>query len=516
MGGETSPPVLFQAGAFMTPFLEMHAISKSFPGVKALNRVDLAVRLGEVHAIAGENGAGKSTLMKIMTGVYKADSGGTIQIDGQPVLIRDPGHARSLGINIIHQELSMVENLTVAENIFLAREPLRRSGFIDSRAMNEGTRKVLRELDIDIEPTTPVARLSIGQKQMIEIARAISYDSRIIIMDEPTASLSHHESTTLMRVIDRLRLQNIGIVYITHRLEEIFQIADHVTVLRDGETVDSRPIAQMDHDILVRKMVDRELTQLFGEHVSHATGDVLLSVRGLAMKHAAPHQAHVRDVSFDLRKGEVLGFFGLIGAGRTEIMEMIFGLRPYDGEIRIDGVAASIKDPSAAIGHGLGFVTEDRKGQGLVLGMTVRENFSLTHLSDYCRLDFVDRRKEAAACDGYVQSLDIRTPSIEQTILNLSGGNQQKVIIAKWVARRPRILIVDEPTRGIDIGAKAEVHALLSRLAQQGLSIIVISSDLPEILAVSDRILVIKGGRINGEISRADATQESVMRAATG
>jgi ABC-type sugar transport system ATPase subunit len=499
----------------MVPFLQMHAISKTFPGVRALNRVDLCVRRGEVHAVAGENGAGKSTLMKIMTGVFKADAGGSVKVEGQPVVIRDPMHARSLGINIIHQELSMVENLTVAENIFLAREPTGPGGFIASRRMVKETRKVLAELEMDIEPTTLVGRLSIGQKQMVEIARSISYDSKIIIMDEPTASLSHHESTTLMRVINRLKQQNIGIVYITHRLDEIFEIADHVTVLRDGETVDSRPIAEMDRDILVRKMVDRELNQLFGEHRSHATDEILLSVRGLTMKHAAVHQANVTDVSFDLRKGEVLGFFGLIGAGRTEIMEMIFGLRPYDGEIRIDGERADIRDPATAIAHSIGFVTEDRKGQGLVLGMTVRENFSLTHLAEYCTLDFVNQGQESDRCKSFVRSLGIKTPSIEQKTFNLSGGNQQKVVIAKWVARRPRILIVDEPTRGIDIGAKAEVHALLSRLAQDGLSIIVISSDLPEILAVSDRILVVKSGRINGEISRVDATQERVMFAAT-
>jgi len=498
------------------PFLEMTNISKTYPGVKALDQVGLSVRLGEVHAIAGENGAGKSTLMKIMTGVTKSDAGGVILIDNVPTLIRDPVHARLLGINIIHQELSMVENLTVAENIFLAREPLGSFGFIAAKQMNDSARKVLAELDINIDPKTPMSKLSIGQKQMIEIARAISYESKIIIMDEPTASLSHHESTTLLRVIKKLRDQNIGIVYITHRLEEIFQIADHITVLRDGKTVDSRPIARMTRDILVHKMVDRELTAFFGEHKSHATRDVLMSVRGLSMKHAVPHQAQVRDVNFDVHKGEVLGFFGLIGAGRTEIMEMIFGLRPYTGSIEIDGKPVEMKNPSTAIENGLGFVTEDRKGQGLVLGMSVRENFSLTHLAEYCSFDFVNRGRETAQCDRFVRELGIKTPDNEQKVVNLSGGNQQKVVIAKWVARRPRILIVDEPTRGIDIGAKAEVHALLSNLAEQGLSIIVISSDLPEVLAVSDRVLVIKAGQIAGELSRADATQERVMLAATG
>ena len=498
------------------PFLEMNSITKTYPGVKALSQVRLEVRLGEVHAIAGENGAGKSTLMKIMTGVVKADPGGVIRIEEVPTLIKSPVHARTLGISIIHQELSMVENLTVAENIFLAREPVGRWGFISLDQMNQNARAVLVELEIGIDPKTPMAKLSIGQKQMIEIARAISYNSKIIIMDEPTASLSHHESTTLLRVIKKLRSENIGIVYITHRLEEIFQIADHVTVLRDGKTVDSRPIGEITKEILIHKMVDRELSEFFGSHTSHTTNDVLLSVRGLTMKHAAPHQAHVTDVTFDLHKGEVLGFFGLIGAGRTEIMEMIFGLRPYSGSIEIDGKSVKMKDAATAIENGVGFVTEDRKMQGLVMGMKVRENFSLTHLADYCSFDFVNQRRETARCQAFVDELGIKTPSVEQNVNNLSGGNQQKVVIAKWVARRPRNLIVDEPTRGIDVGAKAEVHSLLQRLAEQGFSIIVISSDLPEVLAVSDRVLVVKQGRINGELRRAEATQERVMLAATG
>ena len=499
----------------MKPFLEMHGISKTFPGVRALGGVDLIVRQGEVHAIAGENGAGKSTLMKIMTGVFPADSGGIIRIDGEPVVIRDPVHARALGVSIIYQELSMVENLTVAENIFLAREPLGRTSLIDMRRMDREARQILDTLELNIPTTALVGDLSIGQKQMIEIAKAISYESRIIIMDEPTASLSHHETETLISLIKQLRARKIGIVYISHRLEEIFEIADRVTILRDGMTVDSLPIAEVTRAILVRKMVDRELSQLYASHPSHATADVVMSVRGLSLKHASAHQARVANIDFDLHKGEVLGFFGLVGAGRTEIMEMIFGVRPYVGEIRVEGQRVDIRSPGAAIALGIGFVTEDREAQGLVLGMSVRENFSLTHLSDYCAFDFVNERRESESCRGFVKTLGIKTPSIEQQALYLSGGNQQKVVIAKWVARKPRILIVDEPTRGIDIGAKAEVHALLARLAQEGVAVIVISSDLPEILAVSDRIIVIKDGRIGGEIAGADASQERVMEAAT-
>ncbi len=500
----------------MTPFLEMHGISKTFPGVKALNRVDLQLRRGEVHVLAGENGAGKSTLMKVMTGVFRADPGGVVRVEGQEVVIRDPVHARSLGISIIYQELAVVNNMTVAENIYLAREPLGPSGLIDTRKMKADAKAVLAELDMNIDPGTRVGDLSIGQKQMVEIARAISYRSKLIIMDEPTASLSHHEASTLMRMVKTLAAQNIGVVYISHRLDEIFEVADRVSVLRDGVTVDSRPIAEMTRELLVRKMVDRDLSQLFGVHHSHAGSEVLLSVRGLGLKRPTEQGARVTDVSFDLHKGEVLGFFGLVGSGRTEVMEMIFGSRAYVGEISIDGKQTHIHAPSDAINLGIGFVTEDRKELGLVLGMTVRENFSLTHLEDYCTLDVVNRKRETSRCLEFIRSLGIKTPSPEQKTLNLSGGNQQKVVIAKWVARRPRILIVDEPTRGIDIGAKAEVHTLLNTLAGEGISIIVVSSDLPEVLAISDRVVVLKEGRISGILPRADATQERVMLAATG
>ena len=500
----------------MSLFLEMRGITKTFPGVKALDQVDLLLLRGEVHVVAGENGAGKSTLMKIMTGVYKADPGGVIKVDGQVVTIKDPVHARSLGISIIYQELAVVNNLTVAENIYLAREPLNAFGMIDVRKMNADAAAVLAELEMNLDPSRMVGGLSIGQKQMVEIARAISYRSKLIIMDEPTASLSHHEATTLMRMVKKLAAQNIGVVYISHRLDEIFEIGDRVTVLRDGMTVDSRPIAEMTREILIRKMVDRDLSQLYGEHASHASDEVLLSVKSLGLKRPTVQGARVSDVSFDLHKGEVLGFFGLVGSGRTEIMEMIFGSRASVGTICIDGKTVNMRDPSQAIEHGIGFVTEDRKELGLVLGMSVRENFSLTHLSDYCRMDIVNRKRETNACVQYIKSLGIKTPSPEQKVLNLSGGNQQKVVIAKWVARRPRILIVDEPTRGIDVGAKAEVHMLLNKLASEGMSIIMVSSDLPEVLAMSDRVVVLKEGRISGVLSRAEATQERVMLAATG
>ncbi len=505
----------------MTPFLEMRNISKTFPGVKALRNVNLEVHRGEVLALAGENGAGKSTLMKILSGVFGHDgqagdtAGGSILIDGAPVELRSNNHARDLGIGIIYQELSVVENLTVAENIFLAKEPLNRFGLIDTRRMNEAAREVLATLDMDLDPTARVSDLSVGQKQMIEIAKAISYQSKVIIMDEPTASLSHHETHTLLEMIKRLRTQDIGIVYISHRLEEVFELADRVVVLRDGSTVGTHAIAELTREQLVREMVDRELSELYAAPVSHATTDVVLEVRDLAMRPRVAADARIRDISFRLHRGEILGIAGLVGSGRTEIVEMIFGMRPYTGQILVDGKPVTIRNPHDAIAQGIGFVTEDRKAQGLVLGMSVRENFSLTHLERYSPFQFIDRSGEDHRCREFVDTLGVKTPTLEQKVVNLSGGNQQKVVIAKWVARNPQVLIVDEPTRGIDIGAKAEVHALLARLAAQGIAVIVISSDLLEVLAVSDRILVVREGRINGEMPRAEATQERVMAAAT-
>jgi ribose transport system ATP-binding protein len=499
----------------MTPFLEMRSISKTFPGVKALDRVNLHVSRGEVLGLAGENGAGKSTLMKILTGVLSHDAGGSILVEGQELVLRDGNHARAIGINIIYQELSVVENLTIAENIYLAREPLNRFGFLDVARMNEDARAVLETIDMKIDPTKRVSELSVGQKQMIEIAKAISYQSAVIVMDEPTASLSHHETRVLLELIKRLRQKDIGIIYISHRLEEVLELADRVTVLRDGSTVDTRPIADVTRESLVRKMVDRELSELYAPPVSHATSEVVLEVRDLAMRHPRAADVHIRDISFRLHRGEILGIAGLVGSGRTEIMEMIFGIRPCKGEIFVDGKAVTIRKPHEAIAHGMGFVTEDRKAQGLVLEMSVRENFSLTHLEAYSPFQFLQRAKEDEICKQFVRTLSVKTPSIEQKVINLSGGNQQKVVLAKWVARNPRVLIVDEPTRGIDIGAKAEVHALLARLAAQGIGIIVISSDLLEVLAVSDRVLVVREGRLNGELTRAEATQERVMAAAT-
>ena len=499
----------------MVPYLQVDNVSKTFGSVKALTRVSLHVDCGEVLAIAGENGAGKSTLMKIMTGVYQPDRGGEIRIGGVLVPhLTGTAHAKQLGVSITYQELSVVDNLTISENMFLSKEISNRLGFLDRSAMRAATRRLLDSLDMHLDLATRVGELNIGQKQMVEIAKALSNHSKIVIMDEPTASLSHHEAEVLKNTIRKLRSEGIGIIYITHRLEEIFHLADRVTVLRDGACVDTLPVAQLDRQRLVKMMVDREHDDLYGDYQCHATSMVALEAKGLTLKHRTAHTAPVRDCSFRAHAGEILGFFGLVGAGRTELMEMIFGVRPYDGSIEVAGRPVTIDNPRTAIALGLGFVTEDRKSGGLVLGMNIRENFSLTHLESYASLSFVNRFAEAIGCQKYVRLLGIKAPSIETTTGNLSGGNQQKVVIAKWVARSPKVLIVDEPTRGIDIAAKADVHRLLQELASRGMAVIVVSSDLPEVLAICDRVIVVREGAIVTDLPRERATQESVMEAA--
>ena len=377
-------------------------------------------------------------------------------------------------------------------------------------------REALGRLDLAIDPRARVADLSVGQKQMVEVAKALSQGSKVIVMDEPTASLSHHEADTLLAVVRQLREDGIGVVYITHRLDEVFALADRVSVLRDGRTVASWPIGEATREGLVRAMVDRDLNDLYGAFASHRREAVVLEVEDLTLTQPRPHEAWVRGISFRLHQGEVLGVFGLIGAGRTQVMEMIFGQRAFTGRIRVGGEPLSVSHPRDAMEAGLGFVTEDRKSQGLVAEMTVRENFSLTHLESYCRWGFVGRSRETEACARAVQDLGVKTPSIEQKVVNLSGGNQQKLVIGKWIVRRPRVLIVDEPTRGIDIGAKAEVHREMQRLAEDGMGLIVVSSDLAEVLAVSDRVLVMQEGRVSGELPRERATRERVMELATG
>ncbi len=500
----------------MSPFLSMRHISKTFPGVKALDDVNLEVDRGEVLALVGENGAGKSTLMKVLTGVYQPDSDkeSQILIDGKETDIHDPIHAKNLGISIIYQELATVKNLMVAENIFLGGEPLKKSGLIDTAKMNADAEEVLRSLNMDIKATAVVGDLSVGQQQMIEIAKALSHDSKVIVMDEPTASLSYSETRTLLEMIKNLRKQNIGIIYISHKLEEVCELADRITVLRDGKSVGDLTIEEATEDKIVKMMVDRELSQMYQKDRSYSTAEVVLKVENISEK---PNKREKKEatngVSFELHKGEILGVSGLVGSGRTEIMELLFGLRPFTGKVLIEGQEVKIESPADAIEVGIGFITEDRKEQGLVLSLGVRENFTLTELGRYCKRGFINEKAEKKTCKGYVDTLNIKTPTLEQEVINLSGGNQQKLVIAKWISRNPKILILDEPTRGIDIGAKAEVYALMTHLAQQGMGLIMISSELPEILAMSDRILTVKEGKVSGEFTREEADQAAIMKA---
>ena len=474
--------------------------------MQALLGVDLDLRAGEVHAVVGENGAGKSTLMKIVAGVYRPDSG-SIRLGGVPILNESPRQALERGISMIHQELNLAPNLSVAENVFLGRAPTR-GGLIDWRRLYADVEALADRLGIDLDVRARVDELSVARQQMVEIAKALSLDARVIIMDEPTSALTERETEALFDIIARLKSNGVAVVYISHRLDEIFRVADRVTVLRDGRLVGTLPIAQATQPQLIGMMVGRELTTLFPKE-SVEIGDPFLEVRHLRRKGA------LEDISFVLRRREILGLAGLVGAGRTELVRVLFGADPLDGgEILLEGRPVRIRRPRDAIRLGMGFVTEDRKLQGLVLGMNVRENETLASLAQVSKLGFLNLGRERTLAARLVEQLGVRTPSVEQEVANLSGGNQQKVVIAKWLATRARILILDEPTRGIDVGAKAEVHALMSRLASQGVSILMISSELPEILGMSDRILVMRQGRLSGEFTRDQASQEAILACA--
>ena len=496
--------------------LRMENISKAFPGVQALDNVNLEVRAGEIHGLIGENGAGKSTLMKILSGVYTKDSG-RLYLNGQPVEILGPHHAQQLGIAIIYQEFNLMPNLTVAENVFIGREP-NRFHFIKWRDLHQQTQALMDLLGIHLSPMAVVRELSVAEQQMVEIAKALSIKARIIIMDEPTSALTDAEVTTLFRIMRSLKEQGLGVIFISHRIEEILEICDRITVLRDGQNVGTRDAKEVTADELIHMMVGRTLGELFQKETSAAHGDVVLEVRNVGRTGTVldPSAIVLDNVSFTLRRGEILGVAGLVGSGRTELARILFGADPMDhGEIYIDGQRVNIRSPIDAIRHGMGFVPEDRKEQALILGMAVRENVSLAKLHDLTHYGFVNGAEERRIVEEYVQALQIRTPSLEQKVMYLSGGNQQKVVIAKWLALRPKILIMDEPTRGIDIGAKAEVHALMNKLAQQNVGIIMISSELPEVLGMSDRILCMRQGRVVGELTREEATPERVMRLLT-
>ena len=491
------------------PLLEVRDVSKRFPGVQALDKACLDVNPGEVLALVGENGAGKSTLMKILSGVYEPDSG-TILMGGEQVTPRDPVRARDdLGISIIYQELNLALNLSVAENIYLGRFPTRR-GFVQFDRLYRQAEDFLDLLGADLDPRASVSRLSVAQRQMVEVAKAISYQCKLLIMDEPTSALTTRETETLFEVTNGLREKGVGIIFITHRLDEIFDIADRVTVLRDGKTVGTCPMDQVDRPAVVRMMVGRDLSEIFVAKETEI-GAPLLEVRHLSTP------SLLRDISFDLRKGEILGLFGLLGAGRTDLARALFGAEPTrSGEVRLDGQPVVVRSPADATKVGLGYVPEDRKLHGLVLPMTVRENVTLAVLRELSRATLVRSSEERRLTDGFINDLDIRTPGREQRVNNLSGGNQQKVVVAKWLANKPKVLILDEPTRGIDVGAKAEVHAIMARLAEQGVGILMISSELPEVLGMSDRILVMHEGRVTGEFTRKEASRELIMLAATG
>jgi ABC-type sugar transport system ATPase subunit len=492
----------------------MEAISKAFPGVQALDNVNFEIHPGEVVALVGENGAGKSTLMKILSGAYRKD-GGQILLNGQGIEILNPQHAQRLGIAIIYQEFNLTRNQTAAANIFLAREPrlsglLGRLGLVDRGRMEREAEALLSRVGARVPATSLVRTLSVAQQQMVEIAKALAVEARLIIMDEPTAALGENEVETLFEIVRNLKAANIAVIFITHRLEELFQIADRVVVLRDGRNAGEVPMADATIDGIIQMMVGRTLDDMFHKEPADI-GAPVLEVRGLSRGDT------VRDVSFDLRRGEILGVAGLVGAGRTETARVIFGADRKDaGDILIDGQAASLRSPEDAVEAGLGLVPEDRANQGLVLKLSVLHNINLSTLPQQSRLGWVSRPSLTRTAVGFVDRLDIRTPGLAQKVIYLSGGNQQKVVLAKWLASNPRVLILDEPTRGIDVGAKAEVHALMTRLAQAGMGIIMISSELPEILGMSDRIVVMHEGRVAAIMDRAEATQEEIMAYASG
>ena len=489
------------------PILQLAGISKSFPGVRALADISFDVRPGEVHALLGENGAGKSTLIKIMSGVYQPAEG-TIILDGKATAFSSPQAAQDAGIATIYQELLLFPELSVAENIFMGHAPKNWFGGLDWSAMREKARELLASLDIrDLDVTALVGGLSVGNRQRVEIAKALSHNARVLIMDEPTAALTEHDVERLFGIVRLLRQRGVGVVYISHRLEEVFLLADRVTVLRDGEFVATKPVAETDHNDLVHMMVGRRIEALFPKGEARF-GKVVLSLDNVVRKPAT------KGVSLKLRAGEILGIAGLVGSGRSELAEVIFGMTPAEqGAICIDGKPVAIGSPSDAKHLGIAYVPEDRGRQGLVRPMPVNQNVSLASLSRVSRNSFIDRKAEDALARGSVKSFQIRASGIGQIVGKLSGGNQQKVGLSKWLATEPRILIMDEPTRGIDVGAKAEIHRLMSEFAGKGMAIVMISSELPEVMGMSDRILVMRRGRIVAEFDRAEATQAKVAQA---
>lgn len=489
--------------------LTMKNIKKKFPGVYALSGVNFELEQGEVHALLGENGAGKSTLIKILAGIYAADEG-EIYLKGKRTKINDVQQSYAHGISVIHQELCLAPNMTVADNIFLGKEILNKSGFVDFAEQNRAAQELLNSLGLAIDATETVSKLSVAQQQLVEIAKSLSIEAQIIVMDEPTASLTLREVEILFETINNLKRKNIAVIYISHRMEELFRIADRVTVLRDGKYVGTREITATTREELIAMMVGRELQDLY-KRTFHPLGDMILEVRNLNRRNV------LANISFSLRQGEIVGISGLVGSGRTEMARAVFGIDRYDsGEIFLAGQKVSVTSPVEAVQHGIVLVPEDRKGQGLILVNNVSYNITLTVLKQFIKGVRINRKLERELVDSYIEKLSIKTPSHEQLINNLSGGNQQKIVIAKWLATIPKVLILDEPTRGVDVGAKAELYAIINILAEQGVGIIMISSELPEIIGMSDRVLVMHNGGITGSLNRDELDQEKIMYYATG
>lgn len=492
--------------------LEARGIVKTFPGVRALNGVDLKVKKGEVHALVGENGAGKSTLMLTLGGVYKPDEG-EIFIDGEKVTFESAHDANKKGISIVYQELSLVPNLSVAENIFANRQPVKYLNLIDWKLLNEKAKEMLALFDIDyIDPSVLVKDLSIANQQVVEILKAMSFNPKVLILDEPTSSLTEVEKKQLFKNIRILKEKGISFIYISHHLNEIFEIADTVTVLRDGEYICEAAVKDIDEDFLVSKMVGRKITNIYGEREKGTEpGDVLFEVRNISRKGV------FENVSFNVRRGEIVGLAGLVGAGRTEVGRAIFGAEPVEsGEIYLEGKKLNIRNTKQAIENGIGYMSEDRKTQGLYLKFSIKNNLISNRLKDFCIKGFISEKQVCQNGEERIKEFNIVTPGCEQIVGNLSGGNQQKVLLATWFGIKPKVLIVDEPTRGVDVGAKSEIYVLLRKLAKTGVGIIMISSDLPEILGVSDRIIIMRDGKVAGELSKEEANEEKVIALAAG
>ncbi|MCM2989537.1 sugar ABC transporter ATP-binding protein [Bacillus safensis] len=489
--------------------IEMHNIHKAFGKNTVLSGVSFDLVTGEVHALMGENGAGKSTLMNLLTGLYSLDQG-TIQIDGKETAFKNPKEAEQHGIAFIHQELNIWPDMTVLENLFIGKEIYTKLGLLDTKKMKTLAQTQLDRLSVNLSLDQEAGSCSVGQKQMIEIAKALMTDAKVIIMDEPTAALTEREIEKLFQVIESLKKEGVSIVYISHRMEEIFAICDRITIMRDGKTVDTKAIPETNFHEVVRKMVGRELTDRYPERTP-STGDIVFEVK------QATRKGQFQDISFSVKAGEIVGVAGLMGAGRTEMMRSLFGLDPLDqGEIWVHGKKAVIKKPSDAVKIGIGFITEDRKDEGLMLDASIRENIGLPNLKSFSPKGLIDKKSEQDFVDLLIKRLTIKTASSDISARSLSGGNQQKVVIAKWIGIQPKVLILDEPTRGVDVGAKREIYQLMNELTDRGVAILMVSSELPEILGMSDRVLVIHEGTISGELDKTEATQERIMTLATG